>query len=478
MGTFSGLTTSFTALTAARTAIEVAGQNIANVKTDGYTRQRAELVSNPALGSIGLLAPPRAGVGQGVTVSGIARLADETANRQVRAGSASAGYHTERAAALAELEARFAEPGDESISSAMQEFWASWQDLSNATGDGASAAVVLERARVLADRIAAGATETAAQWTSLRGAADTMVAEVNTTAERVAELNDAIRRTGLAGGNVNELLDERDRLTGRLAELAGGEVHAHDDGTVDVLIAGNPLVSGAAVNRVALAGPTTPGAQAVTLEWERRPGTPIGLDGGALGGALSMLAPATGGTGAGGAGAGGPLAETLAAYDRVATELATQVNAVHRTGVTKTGATGLDFFALDPGVAPALGLRVVPTGVDGIAAAAPGSGALDGSIADRISQLGTGPGAPDVVWAGFVTGIGVTAGAEYDRSALADLRLDSAVARQQSQASVDLDEENMNLVLAQTAYQGAARVFTAIDEMLDTLINRTGTVGR
>jgi flagellar hook-associated protein 1 FlgK len=471
MGTFGGLTTSFTALNAARAAIEVAGQNIANVKTSGYTRQRADVVSNPAVGSIGLLAPPRVGVGQGVTVSGISRLADELANLQVRTGSAGAGYHAERAAALAELEDRFAEPGKESISSAMQEFWSSWQDLSNATGDGASAAVVLERARVLAGRIAAGSTETSAQWTALRGDAETMVSEVNATAARVADLNDAIRRTGLAGGNVNELLDERDRLTGRLAELAGGEVHAHEDGTVDVLIAGNPLVSGTGVNRVALAGPTTPGTQPVQLEWERRPGTAIGLDGGALGGALSTLAPAAGG-------AGGPLAEAIAAYDRVATELATQVNAVHRTGATTDGTTGLDFFALDPGVPAALGLRIVPTGIDGIAAAAPGSGALDGSIADRISQLGDGANSPDVVWAGFVTGIGVIAGAEYDRSALADLRLGSAVARQQSEASVDLDEENMNLVLAQTAYQGAARVFTAIDEMLDTLINRTGTVGR
>lgn len=473
MGTFSGLTTSFTALTAARTAIEVAGQNIANVKTEGYTRQRADLVANPALGSIGLLAPPRPGVGQGVTVSGLTRLADESANRQVRAGSASAGYHAERAAALSELEARFAEPGDESISTAMQEFWASWQDLSNATGDEASAAVVLERARVLVDRIAAGATETAAQWTALRGDAATTVSEVNATAERVAELNDAIRRSGAAGGAANELLDERDRLTGRLAELAGAEVHAHDDGTVDVLISGNPLVTGDAVNRVALAGSTVPGGQAVTLEWERRPGTPIGLDGGTLGGALSMLAPA-----GAAAGSGGPLAEAIAAYDRVATALAEQVNAVHRTGATTGGATGLDFFAITPGASPALGLRVVPTGVAGLATAAPGAGAHDGSIADRISQIGTAGDAPDTVWSGFVTGIGVTAGAEYARASLADLRLESAVARQQSQASVDLDEENMNLVFAQTAYQGAARVFTAIDEMLDTLINRTGTVGR
>jgi len=471
MSTFGGLTTSFSALTAARTAIEVAGQNIANVKTDGYTRQRADLVANPALGSAGLLATVRPSVGQGVTVAGVTRLADELASARVRTGFAAAGHHTARAAALTELEDRFAEPGDASVSTALQAFWASWQDLSNSPGEGASAAVVLERARVLADRLAAGSTETAVQWTTLRADAATMVAEVNQTAERVADLNDAIRRTGLAGGAVNELLDERDRLTAQLAELAGGEVHARADGTVDVLVAGNPLVTGTAVNRIALAGATAPGGGRVTLEWERRPGAPIGLDGGALGGTLSVLAPASGGS-------GGELAETLAAYDRLAADLAAQVNAVHRAGTTVAGATGLDFFALDPDVPAALGLRVVPTGVEGIAAAAAGAGVLDGSVADRISQLGVGAGAPDVGWAGFVTGIGVTTGAELDRAALAELRLASAVTRQQSQASVDLDEENMSLLLAQTAYQGAARVFTAIDEMLDTLINRTGTVGR
>ena len=43
---------------------------------------------------------------------------------------------------------------------------------------------------------------------------------------------------------------------------------------------------------------------------------------------------------------------------------------------------------------------------------------------------------------------------------------------------VDLDEENVNLLSYQHAYQGAARVLTAVDEMLDTLINRVGRVGR
>lgn len=471
MSTFSGLNTSYTALVAARTAIEVAGQNIANVKTPGYTRQRAELVSNPALGYVGLFAPPKPGVGQGVNVGGIARLADGVVDRLVRTTSATAGFHGVRAAALASLEQGFSEPGPNGISAQLQEFWAAWQDLGNHAGSSAASAVVLEEAGALASRIAAGHRAATDQWKSLRGEAAVMTDRVNAAAADVAELNRTIRSTLLAGGNVNELLDQRDRLALELADLAGGVVDERADGTVDVLVGGNPVVTGTTAHRVVLTGPTTPGG-VVALEWERRPGAAVALDDGALGGALSMLAPADAG------GTGGALAEAAAAYDRLATRLAEQVNAVHRTGATTGGATGLDFFALDPGVPPALGLRVVPTDASGIAAGAVGGGALDGSIADAISGIGLREDAPDALWSAFVAGVGVTSKAEAGRAMVAGLAAGNAFARQQSGASVDLDEENLGLVLAQTAYQGAARVFTAIDEMLDTLVNRTGIVGR
>ena len=49
---------------------------------------------------------------------------------------------------------------------------------------------------------------------------------------------------------------------------------------------------------------------------------------------------------------------------------------------------------------------------------------------------------------------------------------------QLSVSAVSIDEENVALIANQHAFQGAARVMTAIDEMLDTLINRTGLVGR
>jgi flagellar hook-associated protein 1 FlgK len=72
----------------------------------------------------------------------------------------------------------------------------------------------------------------------------------------------------------------------------------------------------------------------------------------------------------------------------------------------------------------------------------------------------------------------VTTKAELQGASLADITSTAAVKAQLSNASVDLDEENVSLLMFQHAYQGAARVMTAVDEMLDVLINKTGLVGR
>jgi flagellar hook-associated protein 1 FlgK len=77
-----------------------------------------------------------------------------------------------------------------------------------------------------------------------------------------------------------------------------------------------------------------------------------------------------------------------------------------------------------------------------------------------------------------VTSLGATTRSALQHASLADQASTSAVKRQLSNSSVDLDEENVNLLMFQHAYQGAARVMTAVDEMLDTLINHTGLVGR
>ena len=184
-----------------------------------------------------------------------------------------------------------------------------------------------------------------------------------------------------------------------------------------------------------------------------------------------MLAPTTP------AGTGGALAEAAASYDALATALVTQVNAVHQTGAAADGTTGHDFFQLSGG-SPAQGIIVIPTSAAEIASREPGAGGVDGSIAAAIAQIGTKAGSPDKLWSSTVASIAVVSKTALTQAKLADIASVAALNSQLSSAAVDLDEENISLLTYQHAYQGAARVITAIDEMLDTLINRTGIVGR
>ena len=472
--TFGTLNTAFTGLSAARQGTAVTGQNIANAGTEGYTRQRVETSSvNPAARTGLFSTGPTPG--QGVTVGSISRLGSDFNDARVRSTAADAGYAAARAEAMYRLESGLQEPGEHGISASLQSFWNSWHDVANSPGESAPASVLLEETAAMVTRISQGYTAIENQWAEERRGVDAAAAELNSAAAQVADLNDRIRTAQNLGNGVNELLDQRNMLTSRISELVGGTVRDSGDGTVEVLVGGNALVSGTTVNKVSVTGGYRMQDAAVSpvqLEWAHRPGSPIAVTGGEVTGALSILAPANG------TAFGGDLAEAAEAFNKLATDLHSAVNAIHSTGSTPDGTTGLDFFALDPTRPAAKGLSVIPTDASGIASGKPGLGALDGSMADRISQPGSGAGSPDDNWSVFVTRLGATTRADLQTSVLADTAANSAVTAQLSGASVDFDEESMNLVAYQHAYQAAARVMTAVDEMLDVLINRTGIVGR
>jgi flagellar hook-associated protein 1 FlgK len=488
VSTFGGLNTAYTGLQAARAGLDVVGQNIANANTAGYTRQR--VTTSAVNAPIGLFSGG-ARVGLGVSVDGIARLGNANLDAQVRFTAGASGYTAVRANALSAIETSLHEPGKDGLSNQLQEFWAAWGDLSNSAGEQAQSGLLIGQAKNLANQIAQGYNAVDNQWTEVRGNVTSMVGELNGAAAQVADLNGRIRTTLAAGGNANELLDQRNTLTTTIAALTGGSVRQLTDGTVDVLVGGNALVSGTTAQKLSVVGatsmdslmPTTPPTttpSSVRLVWENRPDTPVSVDGGEIAGALSVLAAPDASTGMGGA-----IAEAAVSYNKFANDLVTKVNTIHQGGVTPGGApgelpagtTGLNFFNCVPGRA-ALTITVVPTNASGIASGAPGSGGKNGSVADEIAQLGTTPDSPNKVWASFVTNIGVATRSELQQANLAGLASTSAVTSQLSNSAVDLDEENVNLLMFQHAYQGAARVMTAVDEMLDTLINRTGLVGR
>lgn len=469
MSTFGALNTAYRGLTAAQQGMNVAGQNIANAATEGYTRQRVQqsALAAPAQGLFGSGRPES---GNGVSVDGIARLGSSFLDAGVRSAGAQAGYASAVSSALQGIEAILQEPGENGISSALQGFWSAWQGASNQPDDPAAKGLVLQAGNDLATKISSSYTALDSQWSGVRGQAEGAVQAVNAAATQVAAYNNTIRSTLAAGGSANELVDARAKLTETISRLTGGTVREQADGTVDIHVGGNPLVMGTSVRALALSGSQSTDrlGASVQLEWADRRGTAIAVTDGEIAGSLAVLAPAAN---------GGPLASAADSFNQFASRLGDAVNALHTGGQTSAGTGAGNFFSFSATDA-ARSLTVVPTDADGIGVGIKDAGKLDGTLADKISQLGTGAGSPDNFWTNVVTGIGVRSRGAQQHESLSAAAETSAVTGRASSASVSLDEENVSLLTNQHAYQAAARVMTAVDEALDVLINHTGLVGR
>ena len=472
MSTFSGVGTALSSLIAQRQALDVSAQNIANANTVGYTRQRISLTSVAAQ-SVPSMFATADGVGQGTRSAGVARLGDVFLDAKVRAASGNAAFLAARAEAHSTLEKSLGEPAATGLSGLLSDMWAGWADVANGSDREAARAVLLERATAVATGLHSLYADARTQWQQARTTTVALVERVNTAAASVADLNEKILAIENSGGAAHELADQRDLLVTELSSLVGATARVRQDGQVDVLVGGSSLVTGDDASELAVSGATSfaeaTAGESVRVVWAQPVDRPAGLDGGRVAGLLSVLAPA---------GDGGLLTGAAARYDEIATELAAQVNDVHATGVTPTGDPGGAFFTFTAGQPAALGLTVALTSADQVAAGAPGQGEYDGSVAARLAALGTAAEGPDARWRAVVTDLGVQTASAASRSKVAGAMLTSTQDQQLANASVDIDEETVNMLAYQRAYEGAARVLTAIDEMLDTLINRTGVVGR
>ena len=226
MSSFAGLSTALSSLIAQRQALEVAGQNVANANTKGYTRQRVDMQSVQALAAPSMFSA-QLGAGNGVKVVGIERLGDIYLDARLRSETATASYTARRADALARLETTVTEPKDTGFAATLQTFWAGWQDVANHPEDAAARKVLVGAAQSVVMQIADGYRAVETQWVQARTEADTLATEVNTIAEGVAHLNERIRSILVSGGSANELMDERDRLVTQLEGIMPAIESAH-----------------------------------------------------------------------------------------------------------------------------------------------------------------------------------------------------------------------------------------------------------
>ena len=472
MSTFSGLNTATTALWAQQRGLDVTGQNIANVNTPGYTRQRAELQSVGGNAVPAIYATSNQ-IGQGVDADTVIRIRDAFLEGRAQLESGATARLTVADDTLASIEQAFREPGTTGIQSKLTAVYTAWQDVANhpndKTTDGARTAVLQTTASLVAE-LHTTAANLEKQATQTRDSLGTLAQDVNAKTSSIADLNTAIKRATQAGLPVNELADKRDVLVLELSAAIGATSRPGDDGQVDVAVGGATLVSGGSTIALELTNPST-----VPAFVTKPGGTPVAV-GGTAGGKLTALAVT--------------LPDYRDQLDAVAQKIASELNGAHTNGVTVGGVTTVTTDKNgDPGgpmfddgaggttAITAANLRLTITDPAKLAAASIPGKSSDGTNAVKIAQLQNAPGGAASTYRQLIVGLGVEASVATSNLATQRVVSSQVDASRESVSGVNLDEEMTNMLQFQHAYSAAARMITTIDETLDVLINRTGRVG-
>ena len=452
----SGLYTALSGMNAHKRILDVTAHNVANVNTPGYHRQRVTLEPAGVTTGAAIFAGRSQGT-SGVNVVSVDRVLDDLAERRLLRETAMQAHTSLTSTTLDRIEQAFPEPSDIGIAAQLDDFWAGWSDLSTRPDDLASRTQLLERSQTVIDALNRASVDLNALRDSSRESVVRLAIDINDIAGRIAELN----RTVVGATGANDLLDQRDLLVTKLAELSGAVSRPAGSGQIDVYIGGRIIVSGGITQSVHGTGGV--------LQWsvDNSLVTAPPSKAAALAEAINVTVPGY-----------------LLALNGVAQSLVTSVNTLHFGGYDLNGVTNRNFF--DPTMLEAGTIRLsadVAGLPDQIAAGEPDPGPVapgrfDGERARAMAALAGAVNGPNDLYRSMVSTLGVEVRTAARRDEIQGQLVQAAANRADSVGGVSIDEEMANMMAAQRGFEAAARVLTAIDEMMGVLIQRTGLVGR
>ena len=447
--------------------LAVTSHNISNADTPGYHRQQVAVEANPP-NEPNLYDARNYATGTGVRVADVVRVYNRMRETALLEQTSSYQGSDTLAGSLNDLEGLLSGSTSGSLDTLLQNFGDAWSDVANSPGTLAERGVLLERADALADqlnllsarltRYRAGIADGGA-GPAFTGLVPSIVSEINDLATRVQALNARIATSEAQGNSAGDLMDQRDSLLSSLSEKVGFTLAANGD----VSVGGQLLVSGDGTIRHDLTL-LDAGGQPIQV---RLNGRAVAASGGSLGGWIA---------------AAGRADDLQARLDKLAGTLVAEVNASHASGYDLDGNAGTAFFtgtgAANIAVAisdPRL-VAAANTVQDPGPPPAPNTG--DGANALELAQLfgqalaGLDGQTFSEYHAQTLSGLGASVqtaqGLADDGLAVVNVLKDSI----QSESGVSLDEEMVDMLASQRAYQAASRLITTIDGMLDTVINK------
>jgi flagellar hook-associated protein 1 len=464
------LETARRALLAQQVGISVTGHNVANASTPGYSRQRVDIVSTPAIRDA-------AGyIGTGATAVGITRMRNRFIDQQLRASQGGLGNADMRHQIMSQVEATFNEPSTSALGNALTSYFNAWQDLSTHPEDQVARNALMQQGSLVSDafhRLNSGLTEFRG---SLRDEISSKVSRINTLSQEIADIDVQVIAAKSSGASPNDLLDQRDTRIEELSSLANISVSEDNIGSVTISLGSMVIASRAgAVALKAIAG--SPATIAGTSFDQMKivtanSGIFVDATSGELGATLSSY--------------NSRIPNYLGKLDQLASNLISEVNTAHaggyggqsppRTGINFFKGTGAATIGLDltdtsggalPGSSPDLW---------NIAAADPPGSSGNNGVALRIAGLaqqgaaGLGNVSIPQFYNNLVSELGIEVNSADNLTSSNELIVQQLQGQRDATSAVSIDEEMTNLIKFQRAFDAAARLVRTSDDMFQTIL--------
>ena len=470
-----------------QSAIQTSEQNISSAGDPTYHRQVAVIRPTPGMPYRGPSAFSRAiQLGTGVSLTSITRRRDIFVENQIRQVDQRLGRLESEELGLSRLEIVFNEfSGSSSFNSTLSEFFNAWETLAQEPPNAAFRAELRAKGEAIAGDLKSAYEELELIQAGFAEDVQIRVDRVNSLLEQLAEVHKDIGRSKVGPFPAHDLMDLRDSVVSEIADLVDMRVFENADGTVSLFLDGTAIIRQEEVNKLQVVSKENEGGSTkLSKVVANRVGklSDLQIEAGSIGGLLNVQDEIIPGL--------------MRDLDAVAYKLSREINGIHQNGTGLDGESGRSFFQfslpdgavvsgteealLETPVRAAATIALageIKTNLNNIAAGQSGARG-DNSAANQIVQV-----RDKLLFADdtlnvfdFYNSSVVTLGGRTQSNARqlksAELIREQLDSRYQDISGVSIDEELVDVLMAQNVFQAAARLMTTVDGMTDTVINR------
>ncbi len=469
--------TSSRALKAQQRGLDVTSNNIANVNTPGYTRQEAIMAeTDPLVNSHGQF-------GTGVVANGVKQYREEWLDREMRNGlSRQSGYSSD-SAIFQQIQSHLQEPGDAGLDSSMSAFYSAVEKLSSSPNDPSMRQSFASAASSLANTFNYVGSGLSSLRTNVYNNLGTNINQVNQLLAGIADINSSLAITRTTDGQMSSTLtDKQNVLLEQLSKLGDVQV-SRVNGIANVSMNGMAVVANDKSMKMQLQQSTNSSTGEVSAgialsDWKGNPvGSYIPVSG-ELSSQMKFYNVTLDDKDSSGSFS---LAKNI---NTLANSFATKVNALSQTGygLNDTGTTPpgrLLFTTTDGGPINASNIQFNPALIsnpDDIPAASMSGEPGNNDIIRQIGQVANdsttvGNLSASQFYAQTLTTVANIGSEATNGSAVATATVNQVTSQRDAAVGVNMDEETVNMIKYQRAFEAAARMISVTSEMMKTIVN-------